>query len=378
MRAILSNSAVVFVGLISYPLYLWHFPILTMMRVANSGLEVDHLQRLVAIAVSVLLAYLTYEFVERPIRFGRLRAVRPAILASSMAAIGALGLLVVVSDGGAYRFPEALRPLATFQYDLQRQRYEMEYRMGHCLLSRGQGFRELSPECFGGAYDSRPLIVLWGDSHAASLYPGLLERARLTGSFRIAEFTKGGCPPVLGMDVPAQPDCRSFNDAIIGAIRNLRPQAVIVEGDWWFYTQPLGHGILDPSLLRTTWTELRSSGAHAVIVFGDLPVWQIIQPHVSIELWKRSHQLPDRTRMFLEPDIERVDTVVRQSALAAMVDFVSPLDLLCDLRGCLLSTDQRRPTPLAWDDAHLTDAGSRLLVRLAAGQIFQSAQSGGR
>ena len=71
-RTVLSNKALVFVGLISYPLYLWHWPILSFARLTIPHSSND-LVRIGLIAVGFFLAWLTYEFVERPIRFGHLR-----------------------------------------------------------------------------------------------------------------------------------------------------------------------------------------------------------------------------------------------------------------------------------------------------------------
>ena len=75
-RTILGNRIAVNVGLISYPLYLWHWPLLVFTQIYRSGLPLTNLQRVLLLALSFALAWLTYKFVEKPIRFGK-RASSP-------------------------------------------------------------------------------------------------------------------------------------------------------------------------------------------------------------------------------------------------------------------------------------------------------------
>src|SRR5581483_6710033 len=66
-RTILSNKVFVFVGLISYPLYLWHWPLLSFARMGQDD-ELSTIALIALIALAIVLAWLTYEFVEKPIR----------------------------------------------------------------------------------------------------------------------------------------------------------------------------------------------------------------------------------------------------------------------------------------------------------------------
>jgi peptidoglycan/LPS O-acetylase OafA/YrhL len=96
---ILAHPALVFVGLISYPLYLWHWPLLAYARILEGG-EPPAAVRIALLAASVVLAWLTYELVEKKIR----HAKRPAMariavpaLAATMAAVGLSGVLALQS-----------------------------------------------------------------------------------------------------------------------------------------------------------------------------------------------------------------------------------------------------------------------------------------
>src|ERR1019366_10620782 len=70
------------------------------------------------------------------------------------------------------------------------------YRSRNLVWDLDQSFADIAPECMDDADVSKPLIVLWGDSHAASLYPGLKAMQDKEADFRIDQFTAAGCPPI--------------------------------------------------------------------------------------------------------------------------------------------------------------------------------------
>jgi peptidoglycan/LPS O-acetylase OafA/YrhL len=90
-RIILSNKVAVWFGLISFPLYLWHWPLLSFARIVESGTP-DTTIRAAAVILSVALAWLTYKFVERPIRLGNHNREKVIALALFMIVVGFAGL----------------------------------------------------------------------------------------------------------------------------------------------------------------------------------------------------------------------------------------------------------------------------------------------
>ena len=104
-RSILSTRVAVFVGLISYPLYLWHWPLISFAYIIDQGRPLKPLLVLILIAVSMLLAWLTQRFVERPLRFGGNRARSTLLLAACMIVIAASGLAVWSAKGFPARYP---------------------------------------------------------------------------------------------------------------------------------------------------------------------------------------------------------------------------------------------------------------------------------
>ncbi|WP_051677422.1 acyltransferase family protein [Bradyrhizobium sp. URHD0069] len=104
-RIVFSNRAVVFVGLISYPLYLWHWPLISYAYVIRLGKVPTPLMATALVAASFLLAWATYRFIEYPIRFGTHRHRGTQIVAACVAVLGACGLAVWINNGFPERFP---------------------------------------------------------------------------------------------------------------------------------------------------------------------------------------------------------------------------------------------------------------------------------
>lgn len=205
-RTILGHPVAVWFGLISYPLYLWHWPLLSYAQIVGPDLGVSDGQvrvvRVLLAVLSVLLAYLTFRFVEKPAQaFGNslsLRGVRrggaiglfllPLVLA------GVIGIASFSSGGWPSRyegFPgeRAILEAATRQSGL---RYGSSPTA--CSLHSGQ-FRPTW--CFQSASQS-PDVALLGDSHADALYPGIVDAMPKQSVLLVAH---NGCAPLLGIAV---------------------------------------------------------------------------------------------------------------------------------------------------------------------------------
>lgn len=371
-RNVLCSPPVVFVGLISYPLYLWHWALLAVLRIhidQDYG-DAPGLQRVAMVGLSFVLAWLTYVLIEKPVRFGPKSHWRPVGLLASMGFMVLLGWIVYVNDGASYRYPAQIRSLADQQHDELVRRMSVAYRSGTCLLGDHHGFADIASQCVETSSAAKPLILLWGDSHAASLYPGLKAQQDRGGKFRVAQFTVSGCPPVIGMEIQARPSCKEFNDDVLKSIASIKPEVVLIEADWWYYRRLPGSQRLDFANLRKTVEQLKSLGVARVVVFGDLPGWKIVQRKVGAEIWLKSHSLPRRTYEYFEPESAQVDDLLREAISTTQAVFVSPIGSLCNKEGCLLSTSATEWTPVSWDTSHLTDAGADILIESTFPQII--------
>ena len=105
----------------------------------------------VIITLAILLAWTTYQFVEKPIRFGlsrhqNWRRVAPIILVVLLCSVGVLGLVTSKEEGFVERFPDQVRDFANFTYD-----YNRAYRASTCLLGSQQTEKDFSTDCSGRA-----------------------------------------------------------------------------------------------------------------------------------------------------------------------------------------------------------------------------------
>lgn len=188
-RYVLSSRVLVWIGLISYPLYLWHWVLLSFARIVESGVPSLEI-RIGAVCLSILLAYLTYKYIEQPIR--RTSRIRSMVLLLTvlMTCIGASGFWVYNKDGITSR--QAVQGVASLVNDLEFKRERMSgWRCG-----------ELNYEKSRCTYSAdNPTVVVVGDSHAPHIYPGLAAHyARLNKG--VAIFGGGGgCPPLLNVIV---------------------------------------------------------------------------------------------------------------------------------------------------------------------------------
>ena len=165
-RKILSNKIAVWFGLISFPLYLWHWPILSFARIVESEVPSRNI-RIAAVVLSIVLAWLTYKLVERPLRFGNFSKVKVAVLVILMTIVGYVGYNTLERDGLPFR--KALLDVSAPIERLGEDNVDL-----HKLCLDYYGISDNIRYCRVSIYDSkRPHIALIGDSHAASLYSGL-------------------------------------------------------------------------------------------------------------------------------------------------------------------------------------------------------------
>ncbi len=207
-RMVLSHRAMVWLGLLSYPLYLWHWPLLSFARIVESGTPSREI-RLAAVFIALALAWLTYKLVEIPIRFGRRGRGKIAVLCILTAAIGCAGF-------GTYKY-EGFRlrhDIGKFQ-DLELDQYE---KLGYSDECQAVSSPTYPDHCVRSS-DRAPSHAIFGDSHALVLFPGIAELDKDNTWLLIGN---DGCPPVSGISVispnPQQPYCQQKSEQALESL----------------------------------------------------------------------------------------------------------------------------------------------------------------
>ena len=223
---LLSMPGLVFIGLISYSLYLWHWPVLAFLRLGYGSVELPRPVALTAVALSILLAFVSWRYIERPFRVpGRISRARIFGLAGSgTAAALALGLLVSTQQGMPWRIDSATWALAATAQD---------------RLHIRQTCMNKFPEeglCVIGRPGVEPSVLLWGDSHAGALMSAV-EVALYAAGLSAYVGSHSACAPLLGVrrtDAYEADDCVRFNLALIEMVDTPVGQidTVILAGRW--------------------------------------------------------------------------------------------------------------------------------------------------
>lgn len=361
-RRILSNRAMVAIGLISYPLYLWHWPLLTFARIASpDGLTAG--ARAALLFASVILAYLTYRLVERPLRSTRRIKAKVFALCALMFAMAATGAVTVQQAGFSSRYPPIIQRAT--EYDLDGYRAALRNRK--CFMDLGQDASSYAPDCVDQG--TQPLWVLWGDSSAAALYPGFRHLAKTTDLFRLAQFTSSACPPMPGFTQSGNQACLFNNDWTFQHIKELQPSVVLLAAMWHEY---------DRSLLANSLRQLKSIGVKNIIVIGPAPAWTDTPSRIVFDLWRKDplHKTPsprlDYARFGMgqahpiqgagDTRTTTAEPVLRSIAAAEGASYVSLSEALCNSQGCLTRADTDSGDSFYLDVVHLTPAGSRYTV----------------
>ena len=232
----LSNNRISqWLGSISYPLYLWHWPALVLPSSAL-GRPLRIRERIFCIILTIILAHFTSKYIEQPIRHKKIagKKIYQFFAATTVISLVA-GVIISFSSssmitvkGTDYRFNlvEVMQKPAVYGDDCHSNYGETE-----------------SGECTYGDLNSETTIVLYGDSHAAQWFPTLLKLANEKG-FKLVSLTKSACPSV---DVPRADQgayknvhCETWRDKSIKRIKQIRPAAVILSS-YQYFTPPSGY-----------------------------------------------------------------------------------------------------------------------------------------
>lgn len=379
LSAIIGSRPLVAVGLVSYSLYLWHWPLLVFARaVSPDGLSIT--MRLTILAIAGVIAWGSWRFVERPFRGTQGIGSRRHMFALAAVAtflIVAAGIGGHRAEGWPGRLPARVRALAAFSQRSDDPAFE------RCFAWLKNA---VPPEhaCSYGA-STAPTVALWSDSHGAPLVPVLGEALARRGE-AVRFLGKAGCPPIFGIDVsnPNRPDCRLYTASVLryldahpelhtvvlmarfaayvdgadvepGAMDEREPEMLITDA---------GRAIADPydrrdryvRALDATVRLLRSQGRRVLIVYPvpeagvDVPTTLARLARVGRDpaaFTRRRTMYAGRQRWM----IPALDSIVSSSGAIA----VHPERLLCDAVICRVFAGG---DPLYSDAHHLSNSGA--------------------
>jgi peptidoglycan/LPS O-acetylase OafA/YrhL len=289
---VLSFKPLVAIGLISYSLYLWHWPI----HVYANAISVDGISDAEAIGWILLagaLAWLSWRFVELPFRERRVLAGRKPVLIG-----GLLTMVVLALVGQAVRSGDGVPQRLSGQALEYARSQEWSAGQMDCFLLGSKQSKGLDKLCrAGGDPMSPPSHLVWGDSHAAALWPGVrgeAERARRS----VWLTSMSGCAPVVSAETGKR--CQDFNALNVERVRAQNIPDVILAARWSLYIYGLEDGNKSNVLLK------RQSAVQNEAYFADALKAQIaLLRAAGAQVW-----------LFKEVPRQRKGTIARLSSLA--------------------------------------------------------------
>ena len=387
VQSVLSTRPMVMIGLLSYSWYLWHWPLLALAR--SYELDSRATVRDLAIAgLSLAVAWLSYRFVENPIRFGRPGPFRRD--SATLVAGLVITLVIGVSAGllelwarHAERDPQ-YAPLTAAKEDRPPLR---------ATCHQHDPFEGLAPvaQCRAGSPGRTPSLLLWGDSHADHLSPLMQAFAASSPATPTLSRSFSACPP-MQVDTFNDPReaaaCREFNAAVLAEARSLQAEglrAVLLSARWLrVFGAPRLYPTADGARLKSgglaapentadlerTVGQLSFAGLR-VLIMAPLPEFPYDVPGCIARRGAAGCNLPRS-----EVDAQRRDVVALLAAIAGRYPGVEVLDLIdavCDESLCYADRDG---TIVFLDDHHLTATASRALLTFARPVLLEAA--GGR
>ncbi len=390
-RRFLAMKPLVWVGLISYPLYLWHWPLLSFLRIIESGLPARE-WRIAAVALSFVLATLTYWLVERPVRYGTKRVWKNAAFCLALLVVGYVGFNAYERNGLEFRVKEAVRRNAMFsakntpwlpenQDERCKQGFPPRIDAGYCRLAK----------------DGDPTVQLIGDSHAVSLYPGMRDILQTTPE-NVFQLGYGGCVPFFEVtsfdrntDGPGHHHCRTITNQALSIAETSRTIHTVVlvsrgplylSGKGFFpddYGDEKGHDRLlqsasHPELedhyqiwetaMRETIDRLLAKGKRIVFVLDNPELGFDPKSCVDSRPWRLTSRVRQPCAV-PRNDFDERNQRYQELVAAVLKDYpaVKVFDAaaqLCDKQWCWAISDGQM---LYRDDDHLSLDGARLMAR---------------
>jgi len=356
---ILSLKPFVFIGWISYSLYLWHWPLIVFDEYYFAT-PLDGLNSAIVIGASFVAATVSWRFVEQPFRDSKrisrrdlfTMAVGASVIGCAFAAVGwALA-------GWPARFaPEVVR-LANFYTD-------MAPSMTSCQQTFIDPVVPTEKLCTYGAVQP-PTYALWGDSHAMAMASAMGEVASEFGK-SVALFSSPGCPPANDFQPPNEPECRAFNERTQDFLsRETEIKTVILVGRYDKVFVGQQQVSLLNGLLKTVRTA--QSAGKRVILMGPIPTYDYAVPRMLSQGFQRERRIiaaVTSRREFLS----RIDFFWRAfDGIGGSIVRIFPDQALCPDTVCLIYDGR---AALYFDEGHLSTEGARKVAQLTEG-IFAS------
>lgn len=347
---LLAFPPLVFVGVISYSVYLWHWPIVAYLT--YFGGEIGPVERLAMFIGALAMGWLSWRFVEQRFRYTVQGATQLTFFVKRFVGpFVAIGLVLVACIGGK-GFPQRWNS-KVMTYDEDVSTRPDQIRVGcHVTIQR---YRDLPKDsCVLGDRSKKPEGIMIGDSFA-NHFTGMVDVLASHDGIALQDYTMDGCAPIEGFSSQRQASyaskCVARNTMQYDMISKSHYRYVVLAAHW---PADDADGTVAHKFALSV-DRILSSGAHLIIVLPN----QMIDGAATCPIRKVMY---GSSRDCSESQPPRLPQYLRAlMARPTEITFIDPNSVICGHGRCDPVVSD---TPLYRDDGHLNDVGSRLIGTL--------------
>jgi peptidoglycan/LPS O-acetylase OafA/YrhL len=346
----LSLKPVAFIGLISYSLYLWHWPIIVFEGMDSSllsGVSI-RMTKIIIITLSFAIATLSWKFIESPFR-GKTSMPRVTLFkfsGAAAAAVAALGIIAILGNGFPSRYPSKAIQVASY-LDYDSAKY---FRDGSCFISSGFKYSDFDFSKCLQEDPGKKNYLLFGDSHAAHLWYGL---STSLDDVNLLQATASGCKPTLDQPMLTAATCKQLMTYIYAEfLPNHHVDRLLIAARWQ-------DGDVAPLSRSIDWLKARGI---QVVLFGPMVQYDTALPRLlAFSIRGNDMAIPDEHRV----NQRALEDAMSELAEQKGVEYISLYRDLCGPETC--AEFARNGVPLQFDYGHLTKEGSLLVAQKVLG-----------
>ena len=370
VNRMLSLRPMVFVGLVSYSLYLWHWPIIVFSKYLK-GVALSNVENAAMLVVIFAVSVASWRFVETPFRRKQLLPTRKGIFIASLVSTAILIIASLFARGDVV---------------------DIEWTHWRSCENVEERLQENESLCVAGDAAAEPTFFHWGDSHARALNSAAKASAQRVG---VAGYvsSKSGCPPLRGIERFGRTGCTEHNEAVLSyIIENPDIETVILAAHWTTYAEGNQYNVeqseqdklvdslsdqgqpeqgqlelMETGLYRTI-QALSESGKKVVLV-GPVPEVGHNVPSVNhiAQITNRDvNEMIAPTAEVFAMRSEKAFSVLTKIETELGIPLLRPSNKLCNERLCIVALEDG--TALYHDEDHLSTAGAQYIS-----EIFDSA-----
>lgn len=365
---VLGNKFIVQIGLLSYPIYLWHWPLLSFYSI--SSVENSQSVKICILFFTILLSFFTYKYIEKPFRFGANSKFKIPLLSGFMFLVFILSMFVFGLDGlkSFNRLNDKQENFLSYfenqppsWHYFQKTGIPEKFRLD-CDFYDIDQFKtnsatqvprlNINENCFTRDFRYKHSVLIWGDSHAQALYYGI--NKNIPDDWQVLIVASSGCAANPNqLDTSFTNYCKKSNFFTLQTIAKAKPDVVVV-------AQNKGHSIEG---MEAIIHRLRQLGIKKILFIGPSPHWTSELPKLMVRnFWSIPY---DRSWAGVDQKIIELDKQIGLGFNYQVdVSYISLINYLCNDLGCLIYLGKDRKLGItSWDYGHLTPVVSDFVAR---------------